>query len=137
MAQQVIRLTHFSDVLCVWAYIAQIRVDELRANFPDELAVDYHFFQVFADVPGKMASQWADRGGLDAYAAHVQDVAAGFGHISISPEAWLINTPVSSMPAHLQLCALRAAAREQPDSVSPADIEALLKALRQAFFASH
>ena len=81
MSKLIIDIEHFSDVLCIWAYIAQVRIDELQTNYPDEVRVEYRFLQVFGDVPGKMATQWADRGGLDAYAAHVQEVAAKFEHI--------------------------------------------------------
>ena len=77
MSKPVIDIEHFSDVLCVWAYIAQVRVDELQANFPHEVRIDYRFMQVFGDVAGKIATQWAERGGLEGYAAHVQEVAHG------------------------------------------------------------
>jgi predicted DsbA family dithiol-disulfide isomerase len=34
-----IRISYFSDVLCVWAYIAQIRLDELKTTFQDKIAI--------------------------------------------------------------------------------------------------
>jgi len=134
MSKAIVAVVHFSDVLCVWAYITQIRIDELRDNFADEVHINYRFLQVFGDVPGKMTAQWADRGGLDGYAAHVQEVAAQFSHISISPQAWLANTPKSSLPAHLLLCGARVMAAAAPDSDSPDLVEQLLRALRHAFF---
>jgi predicted DsbA family dithiol-disulfide isomerase len=134
MSKATVDVEHFSDVLCVWAYITQIRIDELRDNFADEVQVNYRFLQVFGDVPGKMATQWADRGGLDGYAAHVQEVAAQFPHISISPQAWLANTPKSSLPAHLLLCGARVMGAAASNSESPGPIEYLLRALRHAFF---
>jgi len=36
-----IRISYFSDVLCVWAYIAQIRLDELTTNFQDKISIDW------------------------------------------------------------------------------------------------
>jgi len=102
-----IPISHFSDVLCVWAYIAQIRVTELRANFPGEVELDYRYFSVFGDVKTKMTTQWKERGGLSGYAKHVQEVAAQFDHVQLHPDAWVKNTPTSSMPAHLVLCAAR------------------------------
>ncbi len=32
MSDRPIRIDYFSDVLCVWAYAAQIRLDELKAD---------------------------------------------------------------------------------------------------------
>ena len=134
MSKATVAVEHFSDVLCVWAYITQIRIDELRDNFADEVQVNYRFLQVFGDVPGKMATQWADRDGLDGYAAHVQEVAAQFPHVSISPQAWLANTPKSSLPAHLLLCGARVMGAAASNSESPDPAEYLLRALRHAFF---
>ena len=129
-----IEITHFSDVLCVWAYIAQVRVDELRANFPDDVRVRYRFLQVFGDVAGKMETQWSDRGGLEGYAAHVQEVAGQFDHVGINPDVWLRNTPASSMPAHVLLAAAKVALADDPQGADPEAVDRLLGALRRAFF---
>jgi predicted DsbA family dithiol-disulfide isomerase len=130
----VIDIEHFSDVLCIWAYISQIRVDELQANYPDEVRVEYRFLQVFGDVRGKMAAQWEDRGGLRGYAANVQEVAAKFEHIEINPRAWTANPPTSSLPAHLILCGLKALHASNPDGADRSLVERVLSALRRAFF---
>ena len=122
-----IPISHFSDVLCVWAYIAQIRVAELRGNFPGEVELDYRYFSVFGDVKTKMATQWKERGGLSGYAKHVQEVAAQFNHVQLHPDAWVKNTPTSSMPAHLVLCAARLTG-------NPDDLLRLDAAIRGAFF---
>ena len=122
-----VRLTHYSDALCIWAYISQIRIDELDSQFGNEIEVSYRFMPVFGDVAGKIAAQWADRGGIEGYAVHVQEVASGFGHISLHPRVWLDATPTSSLPAHLLLCGVRIS-----NGMSAA--QALLCAVRQAFF---
>jgi len=130
-----IPISHFSDVLCVWAYIAQIRVTELRANFPGEVELDYRYFSVFGDVKTKMAMQWVDRGGLSGYATHVQEVAAQFDHVQLHPDAWVKNTPTSSMPAHLVLCAARLLSAQAEDSDgNPDGLLRLDAAIRGAFF---
>jgi predicted DsbA family dithiol-disulfide isomerase len=41
-----IRIFYFSDVLCVWAYIAQIRLDELKATFQDKITIEYQYGSV-------------------------------------------------------------------------------------------
>ncbi len=67
MSKPSVEILHYSDVLCVWAYVAQVRVDELRTNYADEVGVEYRFLQVFGDVPGKLAAQWSERGGVEGY----------------------------------------------------------------------
>ena len=124
-----VEITHYSDVLCVWAYIAQRRVEELEASFPQQVNISYRFLQVFGDVESKMTTQWATKGGLSGYAEHVQEVAARFEHLEISPRAWLHNTPASSLPAHIALCGIRAS---QPDDATA--VQRALRALRHAFF---
>jgi predicted DsbA family dithiol-disulfide isomerase len=121
--------------LCVWAYIAQIRIAELRANFPGKVKLDYRYFSVFGDVKTKMAMQWADRGGLSAYATHVQEVVAQFDHVQLHSDAWVRNTPTSSMPAHLVLCAARLLdVRAGDGGGNPDDLPGLDAAIRGAFF---
>ena len=52
MASTPVKIQHFSDVLCAWAYVGQIRMDELESTFGDDVAVDCHFIDVFGDAPG-------------------------------------------------------------------------------------
>ena len=125
-----VSITHFSDILCVWAYIGQIRVAELQSNFPQEVVFDFRYFNVFGDVHAKMDAQWGARGGLAAYARHVREVAAGFDHVKLSPDVWSRTVPASSLPAHLIIAAARLLDTEQGCTVAPL----LDAAIRQAFF---
>lgn len=102
-----IRISYFSDVLCIWAYIAQIRLDELKANFPDQVAIDYHFFPVFGNAHEKLEKSWRDRGGLRGYSNHVHTVSAKFPHITVHPDVWVVNTPTSATSCHLFLNAIQ------------------------------
>ena len=134
MSKSPVEVTLFSDALCVWAYIGQIRIDELQANFQNDVSINYRFLQVFGDVSGKMAAQWGDRGGLAGYAAHVQEVAAEFPHLAINPQAWVARPPTSSLPAHLLLCAVSIMQSSDTSGGGNGLVEDLLKALRHAFF---
>ena len=129
---ETVRITHFSDVLCVWAYVSQIRCDELVAQFHDRVSIDYRYMQVFGSVRAKMTAQWSERGGIQGYAAHVHEVASGFEHVSIHPEVWLKTTPESSMPCHLFLCAVREL--EVRGNVDPGTQARAAWAVREAFF---
>lgn len=129
-----IRISYFSDLLCVWAYIAQVRIDELRATFPDDLVLEPHFVSIFGNAREKLEGRWKDRGGLAGYASHVRSVTADYTHVTVNPDAWTACTPTSSMSCHLFLCALRAVARDDPGALPDHACAKATWALRLAFF---
>jgi predicted DsbA family dithiol-disulfide isomerase len=127
-----VRITHFSDLLCVWAYVSQIRVDQLETDFPGRIELDYRYLHVFGDVAGKMEAAWSGRGGQAAYAEHVRGIVDGFDHVDVHPRVWLDNTPTSSMPAHVVLCAVRLI--EQAGAVEVGTASRTAWRMREAFF---
>jgi len=127
-----IQVDHFSDVLCIWAYVSHIRIAELQSEFGDDIAIEVHFFPVFGDVPGKIKKAWGDRGGIAAYSQHVQDVAEPFEHITLHEDVWLKNTPQSSLPVHLFLAAARLA--EQQERTEVGVFSRYMTLVREAFF---
>jgi predicted DsbA family dithiol-disulfide isomerase len=129
-----IRILHFSDVLCVWAYIAQIRLEELKATFQDQVSIEHHFVTVFGNTHEKLALRWQDRGGLAAYSDHVRESAKKFDHISLHPDIWTQATPASSISAHVFLRAIYLL--EDRDSIDKADrmFEKTIAAFRASFF---
>jgi predicted DsbA family dithiol-disulfide isomerase len=131
-----IRIFYFSDVLCVWAYIAQIRLDELKAKFPTQISIEMHFTPIFGDAQRKLAQRWNDRGGLSGYNQHVRSVAEKFNHITVHPEIWLQTSPTSSTSCHLFLRAVKLL--EDKKLVTGKDGENILEkttwAFRKAFF---
>lgn len=106
MSKQIV-IDHFSDLLCIWAYAAQIRVDELKHEFGDEVSFDYHFVSVFGATAERIGEGWADRGGYAGFGAHVLKVAAGFPHVEVHPQIWQGDAPASSAQAHLFLKAVQ------------------------------
>lgn len=129
---QRVQLTYYSDVLCVWAYVAQIRVDELRRHFPEQIEVVARFVPVFGDTPTKIGEAWKTRGGYEAYAAHVASVVKRFEHVELNAEAWNRIRPQSSLVPHLVSRA--AGLLELPPIDGRSAVEALSWRLRTAFF---
>ncbi len=124
---------HYSDVLCIWAYCARVRVTELRHHFGEKISVRYHYVPVFGSTPKKIGAGWAERGGFPAYAEHVRKVAERFPHVRVGEDAWTRARPASSASPHLFLKAVQlfegggASAEEGP-------YERVDGALRAAFF---
>lgn len=127
-----IKISHFSDILCIWAYVSEIRIDELSNAFKERIEIEFRLFPVFGNVPGKISRQWGDRGGIEAYSEHVRQIADQFDHLCIDPQVWRANQPYSSLPAHLYLSAVRAA--EQRNVISKGSFLSFKKCLRNAFF---
>jgi len=113
-----IKLKHFSDILCIWAYIGQIRLDKLKIKFTNEIEIDYHFIQVFGAVENKMKETWGAKGGISAYAEHVKDVASKYPHVIIHPELWSKNIPSSSASCHVFLKAIQLLAEKDELTLS-------------------
>lgn len=121
-----VSVQYFSDVLCVWAYVGQIRLDELESAFGGDIVTDCHFITIFGDARDKLARRWADRGGLPAYAEHTRSVVAGFPHVDIHPDAWAKVAPASSLGCHIFLAAVKL--------IDQALFRRAAWALREAFF---
>ncbi len=100
-------ILYFSDVLCVWAYAAQIKLDELRRQFGEQIRVQHYFSRLFGNVAARLDAGWRDRGGAMGYAQHVKQLAASFDHVDIHPEIWTRNVPPTSASCHLFLKAIQ------------------------------
>ena len=127
-----VKISYFTDVLCVWAYVSQVRMDELKANFKDAVELDCRYFHVFGNVANKMDTVWKERGGLPAYRRHVREIVEKFGHVQLHERTWETDVPKSSMPAHLWLCATRHV--ESSSRCAPGSGDRAAWVLRDAFF---
>jgi predicted DsbA family dithiol-disulfide isomerase len=125
-------ILYFSDVLCVWAFIAQLRLDAVKAAFGDQVKIEHRFCSVFGDTARKIPTTWRDRGGYDGFNAHLRHSAEAFPEIDLNPDLWLTVRPASSTGVHLFLKA--AQIDEAAGGCAPGGAEALLVALRKAFF---
>jgi predicted DsbA family dithiol-disulfide isomerase len=82
----VVEVTYFSDVLCIWAYASQARVDAVKEKFGDAVQIKHQFCSVFGDTARKITTTWNDKGEYDGFNAHLRQVAARFPHIEVHPE---------------------------------------------------
>jgi predicted DsbA family dithiol-disulfide isomerase len=129
---KVVDVTHFSDVLCVWAYISDARIGALKEKFGSLLRLNYRFCSVFGDTAGKIKSAWKDKGEYQGFNSHLRHVAEKFPHIEIHPEIWLKTRPMSSASAHLFLKATQQ--WDQQSLPLAGRFEQVTSAFRRAFF---
>lgn len=97
---QAIRVLYFTDVLCVWAYVSQVRVEELKRHFGSQIALSYHFIPIFGCTRTRIGDGWKDRGGFAGYADHVLSVCRDFPHAPAGDGVWNRNIPSSSAMGH-------------------------------------
>jgi predicted DsbA family dithiol-disulfide isomerase len=133
----VVEITYFSDVLCIWAYASQARIDAVRDTFGDAVRMEHRFCSVFADTAGKIASTWKDKGGYAGFNSHLRQIAERFPHIEVHPEIWLKTRPSTSASAHLFMKAVQQWEREStvPGIQSvPSHFDRVMWTFRCAFF---
>jgi len=102
-----VEVTYFSDVLCIWAYASQARVEAVKEKFGDAVRIKHQFCSVFGDTAGKITSTWNDRGGYNGFNSHLRQVAQRFPHIEVHPEIWLKTRPPTSGSVHLFMKAVQ------------------------------
>jgi predicted DsbA family dithiol-disulfide isomerase len=138
---QPVHITHFSDILCIWAYIAEARIEAVKRRFGDQVELEHRFCSVFGDTAERIGKGWAARGGYQGFGAHVREAAAGFEHVEVHPDLWLTVRPPTSASAHLMLEAVQLAeqagelAEVAADEAGASVLERAAHAFRHAFFA--
>ncbi len=136
-----IRIHYFSDVLCVWAYAAHIRLEELLRHFGSRVEVSHHFLPIFADTDTRIGEGWAKKGGYEGFGDHVQHVCEAFPHVALSEDVWRKARPASSSATHHFLKAVQLLEHEGLLSTERRDdlkgrtvFEELMWRIRCAFF---
>lgn len=127
-----VSVTYFSDVLCVWAYVAQLRVDAIERTFGDQVHLRFKFCSVFGDAHHKIRMAWAQKGGFEGFAGHVRHVVEGFPEVKVSDALWTAVRPASSWSPHLFLKAVALA--ESAGDAGEGAAERTTRAVREAFF---
>ncbi|WP_163933461.1 DsbA family protein [Paraferrimonas sp. SM1919] len=122
-----IQIDYYSDVLCVWAYTGQRRIDQLKQAFGDKIQINYKTMNLFGNGKNRVESKFADKGGLAYFGNHVNQVIAKFPHVAGNDKLWSETQPESSIPAHLAIAAVGLIAKDKQDDYA--------WAIRQAFFA--
>jgi predicted DsbA family dithiol-disulfide isomerase len=120
-------IDYYTDILCVWAWIAQPRLEELQKQWQDKIQIRHRYVDVFGDAHTKIEQRWGPQSGFEKFSAHLIHCAEPFTDTPVSRAIWSEQRPRSSMPAHLLLKAV--------DIVCGGDaVKTLAKHLRRAFF---
>jgi predicted DsbA family dithiol-disulfide isomerase len=133
-------IDYYSDLLCVWAYVAQVRVDEIQQEFGEKVIINHHFFSLFGDTTTRLEVGWKDRGGFSGFHDHVAAVCDQHPHCQLHPDVWKLGCqPASSAVPHLMIQAIQvlvadAVVDDQRDATGKTRVERIICAIRRAFF---
>ena len=112
-----VEVSYYSDVLCIWAYVAERRLEELAANFGDEIEIVPRYCSVFPDAWGKIEG----KGGFESFNRHLKAVASHYPHITVNDAVWLRGRPRTSASPHLFLKAVELIERDGGDIAAELD----------------
>jgi predicted DsbA family dithiol-disulfide isomerase len=122
-----ILVDYYTDVLCVWAWIAQPRLEELRKQWGEQIKIQHRYIDIFGNARKKIPAQWGERDGFDKFHEHVRHAAEPYEHTQIHSDIWTRVRPNSSITAHLFLNAVAIAADES-------QMDTMATMIRRQFF---
>jgi len=122
-----IELDYYTDLLGVWAWIAQRRIDELNRDYGDQVKLNHHYLPLFSDTVTRLDTQWGHRGSYNGFADHLKEAIEPYDFAPVNDKVWRQVRPTTSAAAHL----LIKAALLAYDGETSAK---LALHLRQAFF---
>ena len=122
-----IQIDYYSDVLCIWAWIAQPRLDELHQQWGDKIKIHHRYVDIFGNARSKIPSTWGELDGYEKFHAHVAQSAEPYEHTNIHPDIWTRVRPNSSVTPHLILKAIDIVAGDEK-------VELMSAQIRQHFF---
>jgi len=123
---QPLAIDYYTDILCIWAWIAQRRTEELEAAWGDKIDLRHRYVNVFGDTQTRIGDGWAKKGGFAGFGEHVFESAEPYDNAPVNPAIWSKVRPKTSANAHLVL----SAAAEQSTDVA----NDLAAKIRHAFF---
>jgi predicted DsbA family dithiol-disulfide isomerase len=106
MGNNQLTIDYFSDILCVWAWISQRRIDELNENFAGQINIRFQFIDIFGDTRTRIETQWADKGSYKEFGKHVVKSASPYKAAIVNNEVWNKTRPATSANAHMMIKAI-------------------------------
>lgn len=113
MNNEPLNIDYFSDMLCIWAWITQRRIEELNTYFGDRINIRHLYVDIFGDTATRIHTQWADKGLYEGFCTHVIESASPYESANVNHDVWIRTQPATSANAHLVVKAVEIACNEQ------------------------
>ena len=125
-----LKFSYWSDPLCIWALVAQQKLDRVLAELGQHVRVDYRVVPIFGSVPWRFAEgPWA-KDGVDGRVLATHRIAEQGGRGDVSGECWKRAMPASSWAPAMAIKAVFALDDGHNEDVGPN----YQRALRERFF---
>lgn len=125
-----LKFSYWSDPLCIWALVAQEKLDRVLGELGEHVRVDYRIVPVFGSVPWRFAQgPWAKEG-IDGRVLATRRIAEQGGRTDVSGECWRSAQPASSWAPAAAIKAVFASDDGAGDDMGPR----YQRALRERFF---
>ncbi len=129
---QKLSFSYWSDPICIWAYLAQDKLDRVVADFGNHLAIETRIVPVFGSLAWRFSNgPWA-AAGVDGRVEETRRLATELGHPEVSGECWKLSMPASSWAPGMAVKAVDAL--ERAELIEAGTSGRYLRRLREVFF---
>jgi predicted DsbA family dithiol-disulfide isomerase len=127
-----VQLAYWSDPLCIWAFVAQDKLNRVRAQFGDDIQLNLHIVPVFGSIPHRFREGSWKAPGVEGRIASMQRIALEHTGQEITCQVWRDDPPASSWTpgAAFKAVQLMVAADKAPEGCELAYLERM----REWFF---
>ena len=101
-----VTVEYYTDVLCIWAWVSELRVQQLKKDFGDSIEIKAKYMDVFGDVNHKMNTTWRAKDGFNGFSEHIQKTAESFPELKVNATLWKTSQPSTSAVAHMYIKAV-------------------------------
>ncbi len=127
---RLLRFSYWSDPLCIWALVAQSKLERVLSEFGEEVQVDYRVVPIFGSVPWRFETgPWASEG-VEGRCRATRTIAEKHGRSDVSGDCWGKAMPASSWAAAAAIKAVFAL----KDGLGDLNGPAYQRMLRERFF---
>ncbi len=125
-----LKFSYWSDPLCVWALVAQQKLERVLAELGEHIRIDYRVVPVFGSVRWRFAQgPWA-KDGVDGRVLATRKIAEQGGRTDVSGECWRRAMPSSSWAPAAAIKAVFALEDGRGEELGPT----YQRTLRERFF---
>ncbi len=125
-----LKFSYWSDPLCIWALVAQQKLDRVLSELGEHVRVDYRIVPVFGSVPWRFTQGPWSKDGVDGRVLATRKIAEQGGRADVSGECWRRAMPASSWAPAMAIKAAFLLDDGHGEEVGPG----YQRALRERFF---
>jgi predicted DsbA family dithiol-disulfide isomerase len=127
-----IAFEYWSDPLCIWAFVAQPKLDRILEQAGDKLEVRYHVVPVFGSIPWRLSEGPWCKAGVEGRVEATRRIAEEHGRSDVVGTCWTNDCPSSSWAVGAAVKAAFSA--EEAGAAPTGSATSYLQQLREVFF---